>query len=586
MVIFKTIENEIQDFLTGSIPTAIGNLFSQRKLVERIVRFANKQYPGGNLDSQGNYIYWYDHIGPGIDSETKNIDFDTKDINVYSEQPEDSGLMHILESGLREYNKETEQAVEINNAVEECSGWGNVVWKEYKGSKRGYARVDLTNFYITNQAARTLDDTVCIERHIFTQSKLRKKKGIWKNVEETIKNSRMNAYEQTKEGVWVDEKATPFYELYERNGEISLAQLKEAQGKKWSFKDEEEYTLAKIIVASKGQNTKGEDYILFAEKMKKMPYKEYHRGAYKGRWWREGHYELKFDIQVRLNEIGNTIANGLRWSGHTIFYGEDKIIAKNLMTDLRNGDYIRTKIIKQVATRMEGFDQLATEWNRLVDLGNRIVNSLEIVQGELGPSGTTAFATNLSNINANKLYGFIREKLCLAVKSVYEDWVIPDKVIPELKTKDIIRLTGSTEYLQKYYEMAVEGWYKKNLLALGPHSPEIAEAIKAEKIEELKRNPEAMIKAVKNMWDNAKPRINVTITGENTNIQEDLQKYQMGIQLEADPLRRSALIDKFFNKLGIDTSTLPKANPELMMNAPSAPRETPQSPPQVKEQTI
>jgi len=571
MEIFKTIEVEIDNYLNSSIPTAIGELYSQRKLIERIVRFANKQYPSGNKDSQGNYIYWFDNIGPGIDSETKNIDFDTKDITIYSEQAKDASAIFILQSALRDYLKTTEQAISINDSVEECSGWGNAVWKEDKKSPNGYARIDLTNFYITNQAARTLNDTIALERHILTQSQLRKKKGIWKNVDEVIKNCPLKEYEQTKEGVQVDGKKTPFYEIYERNGEISMAQLKEAKGEKWKTKDEDVFVLAKIIVASKGKGKDIKD-VLFANQIKKMPYKEYHRGVYKGRWWREGHYELKFDVQVRLNEIGNEIANGLRWAGKTVFVSADRLIAKNILTDLRNGDVIRAKDVRQVETRMQGFDQLAAEWNRLVDLGNKIVNSYEVVQGEIGPSGTTAFATNLSNINANKLYGFIRQKLCLAVKGVYEDWVIP-KLISELKTKDVIRLTGDTAYLKRFNEMVVNAWYEDNLIALGPHNKEFADVIKAEKLAELQKNPNVMVKLIKDMWDSVKPRIMVNITGEGVNMNANIQKIQFAIQLEADPARRSGLVDMLMAKLGIDTSTLPEANPEMMMNAPSAPRE-------------
>ena len=585
MEVFKLIENEIQTFLNSSIPAATSQLHSQRSLIERIVRFATKQYPGGNIDSQGNYIYWYDHISPGIDSETKNIDFDTKDIILYSEQPEDSAAIFILQSALKDYLKTTNQAIAINDAVEECSGWGNVVWKEDKNSSNGYARIDLTNFYITNQAAKTLNDTDCIERHILTQSQLRAKKDVWKNVKETIENSKMNTYEQTKEGVEVENKETPFYEIYERNGEISLAQLKEAQGEKWSHKDEEEYTLAKIIIASKGQNAKGQNYVLFAAKMKEKPYKEYHRGVYKGKWWREGHYELKFDLQVRLNEIGNEIANGLRWSGKTIFFSADRLIAKNVLTDLRNGDVLRAKDIKQLETRMNGFDQLAAEWNRLIDLGNRLVNSYEIVQGETMPSGTPFDLGRLLDANANKLYGFIREKLALAVKGVYEDWVIP-KLIKELKPKDIIRLTGNAEYLDRYYEMTANSWYNDNLLAFGSHSPEIKEAIIAEKMAEIQSNKDVRIKLIKEMWSNIKVRASITITGENTNLNADIQKLQVAVQMEADPIRRSALIEKIMIKLGIDTSNLPKANPEIMMNAPSAPRETQIPPNQINEQTV
>lgn len=572
MQIFKTIASEIDSYLNGSIPTAIGNLYSQRKLIERIVRFANKQYPGGNVDSQGNYIYWFDNIGPGIDSETKNIDFDTKDINLYSDQKEDTSAIFILQSALKEYLKNTEQAIAINDAVEECSGWGNVVWKEDKKTPNGYSRIDLTNFYITNQAARTLNDTICIERHILTQSQLRKKKGIWKNVDEVIKNCPLKEYEQTLEGVMVDEKKTPFYEIYERNGETQLSQLKEAKGEKWTKADEDTFVLAKIIVAAKGKNGKDIQNVLFAAQIDKMPYKEYHRGVYKGRWWREGHYELKFDVQVRLNEIGNEIANGLRWAGKTIFYSADRLIAKNILTDLRNGDIIKTKDIKQVQTRMEGFDQLANEWNRLVDLGNKIVNSYEVVQGETMPSGTPLGLGNLLNVNANKLYGFIRQKLCIAVKGIYEDWVIP-KLIKELKLKDIIRLTGDTAYIKRFNEMVINGWYLNNLIALGPHDKDFADALKADKLDELQKNPNVMVKLVEDMWESVKPRVYVNITGEGVNLNANIQKLQFAIQLEADPIRRSGLTDMMFSKMGIDTSTLPKANPELMMPAPSAPRE-------------
>ncbi len=81
----------------------------------------------------------------------------------------------------------------------------------------------------------------------------------------------------------------------------------------------------------------------------------------------------------------------------------------------------------------------------------------------------------------------------------------------------------------------------------------------AEKMEEIRKNPEAMVKTVKDMWNNIKPRIIVTITGENINIASDIQKLQIAAQMEPDPLRRSALVEKIVNKLGIDTSTLPKA---------------------------
>jgi len=85
---------------------------------------------------------------------------------------------------MKEWMRETGQAVKLNESVEDSTGWGNVVWKKIKD---GYEKVDLKNFYVINQTAETLEETPAIERHILTQSDLRAKNDVWENVEEVIK---------------------------------------------------------------------------------------------------------------------------------------------------------------------------------------------------------------------------------------------------------------------------------------------------------------------------------------------------------------------------------------------------------------
>ena len=323
--------------------------------------------------------------------------------------------------------------------------------------------------------------------------------------------------------------------------------------------------LAKFVVAGLrgASETTSEKFILFADKLSKMPYKESHRGRYKGRWWREGLYEVLMDVQTRINRIGNEIAQGLEWASKTFFVSDDIRTYQNIMSDMRSGDIIKSKDAKQLEVRMQGFDQLAAEWNRLIELANRLSNAREVVQGETMPSGTPFRLGALLNQNAGKLYDFIREKLALAFQSVLEDWVLPD-LLKDMKAKEVLQITGESGYLKRYYEMLAESWYVKNLVAIGPHTPEQAQFLKEQKIKELSKSDKAEVKAKEGWLEGVKARMFVVITGENVRKQEELESLANFIGLEQDSVRRTALLEIAIGKamLNIDVASLPKSEPQ------------------------
>ena len=435
-----------------------------------------------------------------------------------------------------------------------------MVWKKIKG---GYERVDLKNFYIINQQAKTIDNTPVIEKHILTQSELRAKNEAWDNIEEVIKNCGNRGFAPTPSST-IEEKESPYYEIYERNGEISEQALKEAQGKTGG--DENKFILAKIIVAGLKKGEKAGKYVLFAEELTgKMSdvYKEYHRGRYNGRWFRTGIYELLMDIQTRANEISNQIARGLEWSAKTLFRSQDKLIVNNILTDLNNGDVIKATDLQQIEVRMNGLDQLIADWNRLMDLANRLTNSYEVVTGESLPSGTPFRLGSMINQNANKLFDFLREKWAIALGSVLQDWVLSD-ILKNLKSKDVLRLTGDADKMNEYYMMVVNGWYMKNLLALPPHGPEERQLLLQKKLEEIKSKKEQFLKLEEGWLDGIKPRIKVVMTGENVNLAADLESLQTFIQLEADPVRRSYLVELAMKKKGISVTNMPRSTPQQL----------------------
>ena len=562
MLIYKIIEKEIKSYLEDKIEIFEGYNFSQYNLIKRIVYYQNQVYPKGKLDSHGNYKYWFDIISPRIDSEVKNVDFDSKDISVYSEQENDYVRVLIANGFLKDWLRNTDQGEKINEVVEDGSGWGNVVWKKIKG---GYELVDLRNFYVINQTAKTLKDSVVIERHQMTQSDLRNKEGIWQNIDEVIAHCGGKQFSATSSDN-PKETTNLYYEIFERNGEISEKALLEAQGK--SEGDENKFVLAKIVVCGLKKNSgdpkKNLKYILYADKIPEMPYKEYHRGRYQGRWFRCGLIELLMDIQTRANEIGNQIARGLEWASKTIFRSSDKVIAQNVLDDLTSGDIIRSADLQQVQIRMQGLDQLIADWNRLMELADRLANSYEVVTGESLPSGTPFRLGAMLNINANKLFDFIREKLTIALTDLIEEWILPD-LLTSIKAKDILRITGDDDWLKRYYEVLINSWYVKNLIVIGPHTAEEAKALKDLKLQEVIKNKEAIIKLEKEYWEGFKPRARIDITGERIALMAELETLANFIQLESDPVRRTALIELAMKKKGIDVAKLPKSTPEQAM---------------------
>nr|AUN36873.1 hypothetical protein [uncultured bacterium] len=569
MSVLKQIEQEVSDYLSASVPISEGYNFSQYNLVKRIVLYENRVYPKGKVDKQGNYKYWFDIITPRIDSEVKNIDFDTSNIDVYSPRKVDELPCIITNLKVDEWLRDNGQAEEINSAIEEGAGWGNILWKK---TSKGYERTDLKNTYIINQTARTVNDTAIIERHELTQSDLRAKAGVWNNIDEVIKNCAVNSYAPTVRSTDTP-TTTPYYEVYERNGEVSQKDLFEAQDKKGG--DENKYVLAKVIAAAK-KGTAGNieaKYVLFAEELKgkKMSdiYKEYHRGRYKGRWMREGLIELLMDCQTRANEIGNQLARGLEWASKTIFRSKDKTIAQNILTDLKNGDIIKSEELAQVEVRMQGLDQLINDWNRNIQQANDIANSREIVQGDSMPAGMPFKLGNLLNLNANKLFVFIRQKLAIPFRELFEEWIIP-QIVKDIKAQEVLRITGDSDILNRLYEMIVNSWYVSNLIAIGPHSQVIADALKQQKLEELKKRPQLLLTALNEAFEDFKPHASVVIDGENLNLDSDLQTIGTFASIEPDPVRKSALIEMAMKKKGIDVGALPKSPPQPLQVAPQA----------------
>lgn len=560
--LFKRVESEINSYLTAKVEVSPGVFFSQYQLINRIYKFRSRDLTGSKINSDLSYDYYFDIISPRVDSETKNLRFDSKHILVFSRNPrKDFPAVLLSNASLRSWMSENGEDEKLKMAVEEFVANGNVIFKKVDG---GYELADVLNTFITNVKARSIDDTDIIERYELTASQIKQMEGWDKDaVEATIRDLGNKTFQASSMTTPIQTSGKRF-EIFEFTGEVSEKEFYETQGKEGGSEDK--YLLAKVIVAGLNKSGKGEKYILFSEKLTgKLSdyYISAHRGRYDNRFWRTGMYELLFDHQVRANEIGNQLARGLEWASKVVFRSKDSKILQNIRADLDNGDIITTDDLAQVDVRMNNLDQLIADWNRLMNDADRLSNSFEVVRGESMPSGTPFRMGLLMDQNAGKLFVLLRQKLTLPFKRVFREWVLPE-LLKDMKGEEVFQFVGEEEILDQLRGVLVDSWYMNNLVKIGPHSKEEAEKIKKAYLDEIKER-EPVIKNTEEIWEGVKPRLFVTITGENSDLADNVQDLLTMVQLEQDPERIAWILDTLYRIRGIPIPPKPEQPPEAQM---------------------
>ncbi len=541
--LISRIETEINNYLSSTVEVSAGVSFSQYQTIKRIYKFKNRDLSGTKINADLSYDYYYDIISPRADAEVKNLRFDIKNVLLFSQNPTaDFSAVFIGNLMLKKWMNENGEGMKLKASVEEFTTNGNIGFKKVDD---GYEFIDPLNTYIVNQLAETIDNTSIIERHEMTASQLLKM-DTWNQdkVRDVIAHLKNKTFSATELSSLISATGG-MYEIYEYSGEVNEEEFLKIQGIEGGNPDE--YFLAKVIVAGLNHGKTGKKYVLFAEKLSKKLSDYYlyaHRGRYEGRFWRVGMYELLFDHQIRANQIGNDLARGLEWASKVIFQTSDSQILQNIRADMDNGDVVIAKDLKQVDVRMQGLDQLITDWNRLMNDADRLSNSFEIVRGESLPSGTPFRLGALMDQNAGLIFVMLRQKITMVYKRVFKNWVLSN-LIKDLKKEDLFVLTGDMDVLDQLREVMVNSWYYKNLVQIGPHTQEESKAIKEEKLEELKKT-DPTIENSKEIWEGVLPRLFVTITGENSDSADQVTDLVNLIPLEIDPGRRSWMLDQIY----------------------------------------
>ena len=590
------IIKELNDYQSNDVYLADKVKFNQAKTIERIIRHQNNTF-----EKASDKKRFFFNIGNSrLDTVVKKIDLDTKDIQLYAEGDKIAENI-LLRSELRQYLKDYKWGQKINELEEIYADFGNVVIK--KDDDKFYSKVNLANLKVIDPTAETLEDTAVIEEHKYNATEFRRVGNAsgWENVDKAI-------------AAFSDDDSSPYFYVYERYGEMSVADYKQFKGQEISDGDRDKFIETVAIVAINRPKLNNRlvssmselgfqyGFVLFLEENKGekgadgkiyyKPYKEAHYDAYQGRWLRKGLREKLFDYQDRANILGNQIYEAMKWSSIHVFWSPDgKLGGRNILSSIEQGQIIQTDALNVLPVEERNLAAFVNEWNKLMELADKECQTFEVATGEGLPSGTTLGQVQIQTATVGEHFNYKREKFGLFLSELFNDWVLPD-LIKKLNEEHILEIAGDPSYMDTYLNVAARGLLVSQYLKLAALSggvitkeqeAQLLEAIK----QQLLQSPKQIVKILKDYYKNILPKIEVVTTGESVNKQNRINSgmallsYITNPVIMSDPTSKGIVLE-IADTLGFNVTNAGAQQVQQMAQQQPGqqvqqPKETPQS---------
>lgn len=584
--IYEQIRSERNEFLNNEVEVVSGYTFSQYNTLKKIHLYYNSHYEKGDYETINGITrkkVFHNISKWRCDVATKMLDIDVKDFMLVGNNPDQDVNVYLLEKELKMWLKKNDMGKLLNEIVRKLPVYGSVVLKK---TKDGAQLVDLRYLY-NDQAAESLDKgRYVLLRNLMSAGDLRKMKKVWDGVEDVIFNfpgSPAMGYDDngiTNSGSKLyyegagNNKASkavgsPYYEIWERYGEVPLSWFTEKES------DEDEYVLAKYVVAGVDKTEKNEKgvimaengIVLYKEQIKELPLKEVHYSKTEGRWLGIGIVEDTFEPQRRINEIKNQEAKAMEISSIHLYQSQDRTVASNVLTDMDNGQIIYTKSpISPVATENRDLASFNSATHDNDELADRLTFSYDIVRGENSPATATLGAIQLQSQQVSSVFDFKRENIGLFLEDFIKDLVIP-QIEKELNKEHVLRLTGSVEELAKLRNQYAKVWARNEAISRMLNGNIITDMemqdMMSDMMQKLQETGDKLwIDVPRDFFKNLDFEVDIVITGENKNIFANVQNAQAVLQLAAadptlfqDPIKRK-LMFKVLSNLGMHSSEL------------------------------
>jgi hypothetical protein len=503
----KVIE-EIAEFekpidIVPKSKSAKGYKFSQIETVNLIDLYSASQFESGEFDSEGMKKLFLNVGNFRCEVASKQVDLDVKNF-VFTPEDDNEMAANLMQKDFRLWAKDTYFGELINEVIDALPKYGTVVLKKVKD------KLEFTPLQVlrNDQKAKSLDKSpYVIEIH----------------EDMTVEDMRsFKDWDLSK----LNMEFGDTYTVFERYGYVPLDYYNREKGLPVNEEDKKKtiYVVAFICASSNKDNS---GHTLFMEKAK-LPYQEVHWERVYGRWLGRGEMEKQFENQVARNMIANLRRRALMWSSRKVFQANSELVAQNLIRDVKDGEVLVVGMnnqVTQIDTSTRTLAEFQSAENVWEENSNQKSFTFEVATGEALPSGTPfRLGVVLSN-SVNSYFGLKREKIGLFFKRV-----VIEQLLPEFKRKmsyeHLLSLSKGEEFYNKLLKIKIDYEFnriakKKILKGEMVNSAQLREFV-TRAIDGFNTQ---YVNIVKGFYDNVNAKVNLTITGENTDIQKKLETY-------------------------------------------------------------
>lgn len=406
----------------------------------------------------------------------KNIDVDTKDINVKANQPNQIGLTHIIRNLARKWMEDNDFGEQINDDEMIFCLDGHIIKKKVfetdeitlKKSLKTIT-VDIRNIF-RDMGEGSLQEVDFIERSVQNVSYLKQNfEGKYINLDKLKGSDNIPAIHNEQKS---ESSSSPEVDVYERWGKIKKSWI---TGKS---SDSDIWVNGRIVASGV---LSGCGLIHRIELWnKKRPYEEAKFESAPGRWAGRGIGEKSLYLQLYLNTIYNVRRNNnLQMMNQLFQYREGSGITPEKVSRLLSGGAIGVQQVGDIAridTKNINFNESISEEQNIVQLANRLASSQEASTGEALPASTPATNAIIQSRAVKTSFQLRQERFSLMLSKLFKNQLSPEFYKLYGKS-EIIRLMGEEE-TPKLKRKLTE-FYANKIISEGKVlTPEEADAIK------------------------------------------------------------------------------------------------------------
>ncbi len=473
------VRKEIQDFIHNPITVVEGYEFNQYENVKKTHLYLNSRfYSGSNTNADQPLVdgieraeddrIFFQITTPRVKAVKRFFNIDIADVVLDEIDPQSELALQLLNKDFDRFAEKHGLSAEFNKFRDPYIEYGSLVI-EVLGNKKPSV-IPLQNYFLDPTVERSADSRFNTIKYSMTPKMLRDKiKDGWDKdaVEAAIKaasekSNAKNSYED--DGGTNQIISSSLIDVYKRYGYLCRHMVDDEAKEGTEGGDEEIMTMTVVALGpnavKKGNKDDDKSEVLYKQEWKSdLPILDTHLVKTHGRWQGIGIVELLYPIQQRMNEVANQKRISMEISMLHLFQTADPGVLNNILTDLENGDVLRTKVqgsISPIATEERNLAATESEIVTYQTQGDKLSFANDLLSGGDVASSTPATNVVVSNNNQVLVHLEDRQNFTNFVADEYIKRHVVPQLIKEMDDEHFLRIVSEPEDLLQIDDKIVD----------------------------------------------------------------------------------------------------------------------------------